>query len=51
MKFNPEYKEPNLLKKEDTIQFNLKEEGMSQFVVREGNDIMLRWLDHVDKST
>jgi hypothetical protein len=24
---------------------------MDQFAVREGNDIMLRWLDHIDKST
>lgn len=24
---------------------------MDQFVVREGNDIMVRWLDHIDKST
>ena len=24
---------------------------MDQFAVREGNDIMVRWLDHIDKST
>ena len=24
---------------------------MDQFAVREGNDIMIRWLDHIDKST
>jgi hypothetical protein len=51
MKFNPNYKEPKLSFSEDLNQFNFEHDRMDQFVVREGNDIMIRWLDHIDKST
>lgn len=51
MKFNPEYKEPKLTLTSELVNFNLEHDRMDQFAVREGNDIMLRWLDHIDKST
>ena len=51
MKFNPEYKEPKLLYSEDLNKFNFEHDRMDQFIVREGNDIMVRWLDHIDKNT
>lgn len=51
MKFNPDYKEPKLLYSEDLNKFNFEHDRMDQFIVREGNDIMVRWLDHIDKNT
>ena len=51
MKFSPEYKEPKVVQTSELVGFNFEHDRMDQFAVREGNDIMLRWLDHIDKST
>ena len=51
MKFNPEYKEPKVAQTSELVGFNFEHDRMDLFAVREGNDIMLRWLDHIDKST
>ena len=51
MKFNPEYREPKLIQSQNLIKYNIDHDRMDQFAVREGNDIMIRWLDHIDKST